>query len=143
MCLYIWLGVTALSLMIEFTTNEMLSIWFAGGGVLAMILSACGLSWYIHVPVFLAMSLVLLFSFRKTAMKLLNKGDEKTNADSAFGKEYTLLTEIAFEKMGTIKINGVIWNVVGDDPNCEIKAGEKVKVLKLQGNKYVVEKLEK
>mgnify|MGYP003301222894 CR=1 FL=1 len=27
----------------------------------------------------------------------------------------------------TLKINGVTWNVVGDDPNCEIKAGCKLK----------------
>ena len=138
--IYIWLGVTALALIIEFTTNDMISIWFAGGGLVAMIISAFGVSWYVHLPAFIVLSMVLLLSFRKIVMKYLYKGESRTNADSAIGKEYALLSEIAFNQPGTIKINDVVWNAVTEKPEEKIPTGTKVKVIGIKGNKYVVEK---
>lgn len=138
--IYVWLGVTALALIIEFITNDMISIWFAGGGLVAMIISAFGVSWYVHLPVFIVLSMVLLLSFRKIVIKYLYKGESRTNADSAIGKEYVLLTEIAFNQSGTIKINDVVWNTIAENPEEQIPAGTKVKVIDIRGNKYVVEK---
>ena len=137
---YIWLGVTALALIIEFVTNDIISIWFVGGGLVAMIISAFGVSWYVHVPVFILLSSVLLLSFRKIVLKYLFKGETLTNADSAIGNEYVLLTEISFNQSGTIKINDVVWSAVTEKQNEKIPAGEKVKVVSIKGNKYVVEK---
>ena len=57
---YVWLGVTAVALIVEFITSDLLSIWFAGGGIIAMILALCGLSWYVHLPIFIVLSFVLL-----------------------------------------------------------------------------------
>ncbi len=139
MWLYIWLAITALAVIIEFITNDMVSIWFVGGGIVAMILSACGLSWYIHLPAFIIVSLALLLSFRKVVMKLLLKNEEKTNAQTAIGQEYALLTAIKFNQPGTIKIGDVVWNVVTADPTLEIEAGKVVKIVNLKGNKYIVE----
>ncbi len=136
---YIWLGITAMALIIEFITADLLTIWFAGGGLIAMILAACGLEWYIHLPVFIAVSLTLLLCVRKIALKYFMKGDDKTNADSAIGKEYTLLSEIAFEKLGTIKIGDVVWNVKTKDERQTVAQGSIVKVVGVEGNKYVVE----
>ena len=141
MWLYIWLGVTALALILEFITSEMVSIWFVGGGIVAIILSALKLQWYVHVPVFVAISLVLLLSFRPLVLKKLMKDQEKTNADTAIGKEYTLLSDIGFNKLGTIKIGDVVWNVDTENEREEISAGTIVKVVRIQGNKYIVEKV--
>ncbi|MBQ7348791.1 MAG: NfeD family protein [Clostridia bacterium] len=137
--IYIWLAVTAVALILEFCTNDMLSIWFAGGGVVAMIIAALGASWYVHLPVFIAVSLVLLLSFRKLVLKYLDKGDVRTNADSAIGKEFELITEIGFNHPGTIKINDVVWNAVTENQNDQIPAGTIVRVVKISGNKYIVE----
>ncbi|MBQ3219085.1 MAG: NfeD family protein [Clostridia bacterium] len=139
--IYIWLGVTAFALILEFCTNDMVSVWFAGGGVIAMILTAVGLSWYVHLPVFIVVSFVLLLSFRKMVLKYLYKGDEKTNADSAIGKEYVLITAIEFNKPGTIKINDVVWSAVTENQNDAIPKGSVVKVVNIKGNKYIVEKI--
>ncbi len=138
---YIWLGVTALALIIEFVSNDMISIWFAGGGIVAMIISAFGVSWYVHVPIFIVLSMVLLLTFRKIVMKYLYKGESRTNADSAIGREYILMTNIAFNQAGTIKINDVVWNAVAETQGEEIQAGTKVKVLAIKGNKYIVKEV--
>jgi len=139
--LYVWLGITAVALVIEFITSEMVSIWFAGGGLIAMIISAFGVEWYVHVPVFIVLSLTLLLSFRKMALKYLDKADIRTNADSAIGKEFTLLSPISFNQAGTIKINDVIWSVITENANESLSEGTIVRVKSLKGNKYIVEKV--
>ena len=106
-----------------------------------MILSACGLAWYFHATAFVVLSLVCLISFRPLVMKRLMKEETKTNADSAIGKEFVLITDIGFDKPGTIKIGDIIWNADTVDKREEIPAGTIVKVVKIEGNKYIVEKV--
>lgn len=138
MWLYIWLAVTAAALIIEFMTSELVSVWFVGGGLVAMLLAGLGLEWYIHVPAFIVVSFVLMLCFRKLVMKKLNKGEVKTNAETVIGKEYELLTAIGFNQAGSIKVSGVVWTAVTEDENAEIPAGTKVVIERIEGNKYIV-----
>ena len=138
MWLYIWLAVTAAALIVEFITAELVSVWFIGGGLVAMLLAGLGLDWYVHVPAFIACSFALMLCFRKLVMKKLNKNDVKTNAETVIGKEYELHTAIGFNQAGSIKINGVVWTAVAEDDNAEIPAGTKVVIERIEGNKYIV-----
>lgn len=138
MWLYVWLFVTAFALIFEFVTTDMLSIWFAGGGLVALVLSAVGLEWYIQLPVFFAVSLVLLLVFRRLVLKKLNSKEVRTNADMAIGKEFRLLSAITFDNVGAIKVNDVVWNAVSFN-DMPIPAGTIVIVRELKGNKYIVE----
>ncbi|MBP5466969.1 MAG: NfeD family protein [Clostridia bacterium] len=138
MWIYIWLGITAAALVIEFLTTEMVSVWFAGGGFVAMVLAGAGLDWYYHVPAFIVVSFTLMLCFRRLVMKKLNKGDVKTNADSVIGREFELLSDIGFNKAGSIKVNGVIWTAIAEDEKTEIPAGTVVVIEKIEGNKYIV-----
>lgn len=138
MWLYIWLAVTAAALIIEFMTSELVSVWFVGGGLVAMLLAGLGLDWYIHVPAFIVISFVLMLCFRRLVMKKLNRGEVKTNAETFIGKDYELLTAIGFNQAGSIKINGVVWTAVTEDENAEIPAGTKVIIERIEGNKYIV-----
>ena len=142
MWIYLWLAVTAAALVIEFTTSEMVSIWFVGGGLVAMLLAGLGLEWYFHVPAFIVVSLVLMLCFRSLVMKKLKGKDVRTNADTAIGKEYELIDGISFNAAGSIKINGVTWSAVTENENAEIPAGTKVIVKGIEGNKYIVEEKE-
>ena len=138
MWLYVWLAVTAAALIVEFMTTELVSVWFVGGGLVAMLLAGLGLEWYVHVPAFIVVSFALMLCFRKLVMKKLNKGEVKTNAETVIGKEYELLTAIGFNQAGSIKINGVVWTAVAEDDNAEIPAGTKVVIERIEGNKYIV-----
>jgi len=141
MWVYIWLFVTVFAVIIEFITSDMVSLWFVGGGIVAIILAACNLPWYIHLPAFIIVSFVLLLVFRKMVMRKFNNIDSKTNADMAINKEYILLTPIGFNQVGTIKISDVIWNVDTEDEAQVVEAGKKVKVKYIKGNKYIVEEV--
>lgn len=140
MWIYIWLGITALALIIEFITADIVSVWFAGGGIVSLILVACGLEqWYIHIPAFIVVSFVLLLSFRKLVLKVFDKGNEKTCAEAVIGKEFTLLTPIKFNSAGSIKVNDVIWSAVTECDKDEVPEGSVVRIKELKGNKYIVE----
>lgn len=141
MWLYIWLAVTAAALIIEFITTEMVSVWFVGGGLVAMLLAGLGLDWYFHIPAFIVVSLTMMLCFRGLVMKKLSKGEVKTNAETVIGKEFELLTDIGFNKAGSIRINGVVWTAVAENENAEIPAGTKVILKKIEGNKYIVEEV--
>ncbi len=140
MWIYVWLAVTAFALIIEFVTADMVTIWFAGGGLVAMILAACGLEWYVHVPVFIVVSFAAMLVFRKMVIEKLGKGEVKTNAETAVGKDFTLLSPITFGQAGSIKINGVVWNAVGENEDEVIDAGSVVTIKAIKGNKYIVKK---
>lgn len=71
--IYVWLGIALVSLVIEFISTDMVGVWFFVGSIVAMIIYAFSLAWYIQAPVFIAVSLTLLFTVRKSALKLLTK----------------------------------------------------------------------
>ena len=88
--IYVWAGVVALSLIIEFITQELASIWFSGGGLIALILAACkvGIAW--QIPVFVVVSFALLLATRPLVKKFIKKEKVATNADSLIGKKAKL-----------------------------------------------------
>ena len=138
--IYVWLAVVILSVVVEAVTNELLTIWFAIAGLICVILSAFQIEWYITLPVFIAVSTALILGLRKLSIKLLNKKcDDKTNADAVFGKKFVLLSKISLNQPGTIKVNDVVWNVLTENNGEVVEEGSLVKVLRLSGNKYIVE----
>ena len=139
---YIWLAVVVLSLVGEAATMDMTSIWFAVGGVCSII------AWCIwntdtgsiilQVVLFVCVSLVCLCTLRKVCKNfLLRKDNEKTNASSLVGTRTKLLTDILDNQKGTLKLNDVVWACVSEDDS-EIPAGETVEIVKINGNKLVV-----
>jgi membrane protein implicated in regulation of membrane protease activity len=135
------MAIIILSLVVEFCTSEMVSIWFCGGAIISCVLSALNLPWFIHLPVFIIVSGALLLCFRKIVLKFFDKGESRTNAQAVIGKEYELLTGIGFNKPGTIRINDVTWNAVTENEKQELEAGTIVRIVCLKGNKYIVEEI--
>ena len=57
---YIWLGVVALSIIIEFVTADLVSVWFIFGGLVAMILALFDMQLIWQLVAFIALSALLL-----------------------------------------------------------------------------------
>ena len=74
-------------------------------------------------------------------MKKLNVKTSNLNADSVIGKEYILLTEIGFNKPGSIRVNDVVWSAISENEMDEIAEKSKVRIIGLRGNKYIVEEV--
>ena len=137
---YIWLAVVAFSIIIEFLTTDLVSVWFIGGGLVAMILAILKVDLLWQLLAFIILSIVLLIFCRKPILKLIGKNISATNADSLIGKDFILLSPISFNVSGTVKINDVIWTADTETDGTEIAAGEVVTVVKIKGNKLIVER---
>ena len=143
MWLWIWLGVVAVTLLFEFVTMELVSVWFSFGAFVALILAACGVSEEVQWVVFGIVSILSILLLRKLSLKYFMKGnDEKlVNTDMTIGKNFELLSDITRNDPGTIKVNGVVWSCACEDDSQEVKAGVRVEVLKVKGNKFIVKPL--
>lgn len=136
-----WGIVFIIALSMELSTASFVSIWFALGALVSLVLAIFNVKWFIQVPVFVVISVVALVISRPIYTKYLkNKaGDNPTNADAIVGQVYQLRTPIMNNQKGTVQVRDVIWDVVSDQP---IDAGQKVKVIRISGNRLEVEAVE-
>jgi|AntRauTorcE11897_2_1112592.scaffolds.fasta_scaffold00063_16 membrane protein implicated in regulation of membrane protease activity len=138
--IWVWAVVIAVSLILEFISMEVTSIWFSIGGLTSLILAATeSTSFEVQVIVFIVTSAVLLLTLRRWTKNKLLKSDGTTNIDLVKTKKFKLLTPITKTSNGTLKYNGVVWTAVSADGK-RIKAKEWVVVTKVQGNKLIVKK---
>lgn len=137
---YIWLAVLAVSLIVEFVTMELVSVWVAVGALGAMILALCGVQLEIQLAVFVVISIACILGLRRVTLKLLNRNKDKTNIDVVIGTTHKLIKPISEGELGAIKINGVEWGVRLQN-NDEAEIGEIVEILEVDGNKFVVKKI--
>lgn len=137
---WIWLGVIIVTVAYEFLSYELESIWFTIGAVVALILSFFENIFkpWIQLLVFGVVSVVMLFSLRKWAKKIVSSEFIPTNADSLIGKEITI-SGINSENVIEAKVNGIIWNVQTEN-NENLEIGETVIIKRINGNKLIVEK---
>lgn len=136
--LMIWAIVIAIALIIEFFTFQLVTVWIAVGGLVALILSAVGINMEIQIISVLIISLGCILGLRNFALKILNKNSEDRKAEPLIGKKTKLIEECTNKKNGTIKLNGVIWSVYSDE---EISANEEIEVISVNGNKLKVKQI--
>ena len=137
---YIWLGVVVVSLVLEFVTMELVSVWVSIGGFVGMILALCGVNYIVQLVVAITISIACILGLRKVALKFLNRNQDKTNLDLAVGTHVKLLEDVTEEQNGSAKYNGVVWSVKSEDETKKIKAGTFVEIVNIEGNKLIVKK---
>ncbi|MEE0944198.1 MAG: NfeD family protein [Clostridia bacterium] len=123
---------------VEAGTAMLVSIWFAGGSLAALIASLLGSGVYVQVLVFLVVSALCLFALRKAAFKNMKTGNGKTNLDRIIGQEI-IITETVdnINRQGAADINDVKWKVKSETGEV-ISAGETATVTDIEGVKLVV-----
>lgn len=139
MWVYIWLGIVAVTMILEFITMELVCIWISFGALVAMILAACGVGFEIQIAVAIVISIACILGLRKIALKFLSKNKDKTNLDLIIGVKTKLITSITKDDMGSVKHNGITYSAKTLNGE-EINAGEYVEIIKIEGNKLIVKK---
>lgn len=126
-------------IVIEVITVQFVSIWFACGSLVSLILAGLGAPRWAQLSVFIAVSAILLILTRPI-VKRLRGGFVRTNADLNIGRTAIVTEEIKNEfSKGRATIGGVSWKAVSED-GAEIPAGETVVVKEIDGAKLVVAK---
>ena len=139
----IWLGIFVVAIIVEAVGTDLVSIWFAGGAIIALIVSLInGVAWWIEVIVFFVISIALLAALRPTVKKLLKRNITPSNADSLIGQRGLLIDDIGPKNRGIVSINDIKWTAVSASEELEIPAGTRVEIVAIQGNKLIVRPVE-
>ena len=124
----------------EAATVGLVSIWFAAGAAVAMIVSALNGPIWLQVLVFLAVSIVLLALLRPFVNRVSNPNKQATNADRNIGQQALVIEEINnLEDTGAVKLDGVVWSARSEQGEI-IPVGRLIEVKRIAGVKlYVAE----
>ena len=124
----------------EAATVGLVSLWFAGGALAAMLAAALSAELWLQITVFLVVSAVLLYFTRPIVKKLLAGKNKETNLDRIIGKTVIVSETVDNDaETGRCVIAGVSWSVRSDDGSV-IEAGEKVTVDRVEGVKLIVKR---
>ena len=134
----LWLGLMVLFLVIEAATVTMVSLWFAGGCLAALLVAATGGGWGLQVFAALAVSALLLACLRPLAKKHFTPKLTRTNVDAVIGTQGYVTADIDnMAATGTVKLGAMEWTARSAD-GAPIPKGTLVKVERIEGVKAIV-----
>lgn len=135
----IWLVLLAVFLIVEAITTGLTTIWFAGGALVAAVVSWFGVGLITQLTLFLLVSVGLLVFTRPLAVRFMNKGLEQTNVNSLIGATAVVTQEIDnLGQTGQVRINDIEWLARAAADGEKIPEKAIVKVLEVQGVKLIV-----
>ncbi len=138
----VWLALFIVMIIVEASGPALVSIWFAVGALVAMIVSFIPkVPWWVEVIVFVAISLIFFFALRPVVKKRMKREEVKSNIDSLVGKRGYVQSEISSLTPGECKINDVVWTAVPVDNDEVIEKDSVVQVIAINGNKLIVKKV--
>ena len=137
-----WIIAIIAFVLLEAATVQLVSIWFIGGSLAALIGAMCGLSFVWQFSLFVVVSGLLLVSLRPILRKKLTPKRTRTNADRLIGRE-ALVTEPIddLRATGAIRIDGVLWTA-RSETGVNIPADTVVTVTRIEGAKLFVRPME-
>lgn len=137
----IWLGITIVAVIIEILTTDLVSIWFAAGGIVSLITCLLGASQMIQIVLFVIVSIFTIIIVRPIAKKYLRTNIEKTNVDRVIGKHGLVTKTITADNKGEVKVMSTSWPATSLD-NTVINEGDYCEIIAIEGVHLVVKKIE-
>ncbi len=135
----LWIVLMVALIIVEASTASLVCIWFAIGALGAAVAKLMGATLFYQVVVFVLVSALALCITKPAIKKLRKNGKTATNADMVIGKTGIVTEEITNDKFaGSVKVAGQMWSAVTADGS-EIPKNSKVKIIKIDGVKLVVE----
>ena len=136
---YVWLGIAIALMVVEMMTVGLLTIWFAIGALVAMILafSGAGLAW--QITAFLVVSTAMLILTRPLVKKYINNKHVKTNVDAIVGMKGRVVEAInGIEGTGAVIVDGKTWSAKAENETIIIPENTFVTVQEVHGVKLLV-----
>ncbi len=137
---WFWLAFFVIALVVEVITADMISIWFALAAIPSFIIALVfeeSLVW--QIVSFILISGVLLFLTRPVVKKYLKTNEIKTNVDAMVGVKVQVTKVITPESVGRVVFRSLDWAAISKET---INVGEYARVLDVDGNKLIVEKID-
>ena len=135
----LWIVLMVALIIVEASTASLVCIWFAIGALGALIAKLFGAGLFYQTVCFVIVSAIALCVTKPLVKKLRKNGKTATNADMVIGKTGIVTEDITNDKFaGSVKVAGQMWSAVTSDGS-EIPKNSKVKIIKIDGVKLVVE----
>ncbi len=136
---WVWVVLLAAFIIIEASTAQLVTVWFAVGSLGALITSFFTESIIIQVAVFVLISVITLAVTRPLVKKVTKSKKLPTNADMYIGKEGIVTEEINnLLAQGVVKVKGSIWSARSEVDGTPIPEGTLVTIVKIEGVKLIV-----
>ena len=117
---------------------HLVSIWFAGGSLLAMIAALLDAGLGFQVGLFAVVSVALLAALRPFLKKFITPKLVKTNVDAIIGSEGYVIADIDnLAATGQVKLGGMEWTARSTTAEV-IAVGTRIRVDKIEGVKVFV-----
>lgn len=140
----VWLIFAVAALIIEASTEAIVSIWFCVGALISFAVSFIpGVPYWGEIIIFVGVSLISFFLMRPFIKKWTAK-KEKTRGyiDNLVGKKGIVLTKVDSLQSGEIEVNGMTWTA-STLTNETFEEGEVARVVSVAGNKLFIDKSKK
>ena len=139
----LWLVLMVICLIIEGMTVMTVSLWFAAGALVALLVSLIGLQVWVQVTLFFVVSGVLLACLRPMVQRHFTPKLSRTNVDAIIGTKGYVTADIDnLSASGKVKLGGMEWSA-RSSMGLPIPAGTLVKVDHIEGVKAYVSPVEK
>ena len=136
-----WLIMTVVLAVIELSTLGLITIWFAIGAAVTIIVSLFGANIWIQLFTFVIVYTVILLTVRPIAAAHFNNPIKKTNIDAIVGRKLIVKNDIDNIKgTGKVDMDGSTWLAASSIDEVAIEAGAEVRVVRVQGAKLIVER---
>ena len=136
----LWVAAVVFFGIVEAATVNMVSLWFVGGALAALVGQLLGGPVWLQVLLFFVVSAGLLLALRPFVKKFVTPNRIPTNADMVIGREaYVTETVDNIRGSGALKLDGKEWTVRSAD-GTELPEGTLVKIVKIEGVKLYVER---
>ena len=135
---YVWLVIAIAAAIIELSTPQLVSLWFAVAALIAMASAAFGAQLWIQIAVFVLVSVILVVITRPLYKKFIKPSVVATNTDALLGRVAIVKLDIDNDaSVGLVKVSGQEWSALSEDGSL-IPAGQKVIIKNIAGVKLIV-----
>jgi membrane protein implicated in regulation of membrane protease activity len=134
----LWMVAFVVFAIVEAITIGLVSIWFAGGALVALVTAGLGGPLWLQIVLFLVVSGLLLALVRPVVDKISVPNVTPTNADRHIGQQALVTEEINnLAETGAVRMDGVIWTARSEDGQV-IPVGSTITVRRIAGVKVWV-----
>jgi len=132
-----WIVFFLILVVVELSTVNLVSIWFAVGAIASYITTYFTNSGLIQWSIFVFVSFIS-FLLTRPFVKNWHPSFVKTNLDQVIGSIGVVTEDILPLQVGEVKVNGKKWSAISEIP---IKKGSNVTILSIAGVKLCVEQV--
>jgi len=141
---FYWLIAGIILILFELVFPGYVLLCFGFSALITSVMALLGFQIEFQILSFIILTTIAFVTIRPFFLKNMNpkEGTVETNVYALIGKEALVTLNIPKDLNGSVKIRGEEWAAISEN-NSEIQVGEKVKIIKIDGNKLIVKNLTK